>query len=63
MDSSWITNLLPFWILGVPLIVSIISYMRMPRQRDLARPDRTRDRPDKARESHIRAGDATVSRG
>lgn len=64
MDSSWITNLLPFWILGKPLIVSIISYMRLPNQSDLAAPpDRTRERHNIVRESHIRAGDTAVSRG
>ena len=63
MASSWITSILPFWILGLPLIISIISYMRLPRQRDLAPPDRTRERHNLTRESHIRAGDTVVSRG
>jgi hypothetical protein len=35
MTTSLLVNALPFWILGVPLVLSIISYMRMPRQRDL----------------------------
>jgi len=39
MSSSWLVNILPFWILGVPLVIAIISYMRMPRQRDLVSPD------------------------
>lgn len=34
MDNSWITNALPFWILGVPLAVAVISYLRIPRHRD-----------------------------
>lgn len=63
MSSSWITNILPFWILGVPLVVAIISYLRMPNQRDLAQPDRRGERRNIVREEHIRAGDTAVSRG
>ncbi len=63
MESSWITNLLPFWILGIPLIVSIISYMRLPSQRELAQPERSTGRHDTLRNSHIRAGETAGSRG
>lgn len=63
MASSWITNILPFWILGVPLIVSIISYMRLPSQRELARPERGSDRHDTERHSDHRAGQTAASRG
>lgn len=63
MASSWITNILPFWILGVPLVVSIISYMRLPSQRRLATSGRDGRRHDDLRESHIRTGEAAVSRG
>lgn len=35
MSSFELVNILPFWILGVTLLVGIISYMRMPRQSDL----------------------------
>jgi hypothetical protein len=35
MPSFELVNILPFWILGIPLLVGIISYMRMPRQSDL----------------------------
>lgn len=63
MDNSWITNALPFWILGVPLVVSVISYMRMPRQSDLVPPDRRNDRRNIVREPVIRSGDTAVARG
>ncbi len=63
MGSSWLINILPFWILGLPLAVAIISYIRLPAQRDLAPPDRTRERHNIVRESHIRAGDTAASRG
>lgn len=63
MDNAWITNVLPFWILGVPLAVSVISYMQMPRQRDLVPPDRRHDRRNITGEPVIRAGDTPVSRG
>jgi len=63
MDDSWITNALPFWILGVPLLVSVISYMRMLRQRDLVPPDRRHERNNITDEAVIRAGDTPVSRG
>lgn len=33
--SSLIGPILPFWILGVPLIIGVISWMRMPKQSDL----------------------------
>ncbi len=63
MDNSWITNALPFWILAVPLVVSVISYIRMPRQSDLVPPDRRNDRRNITGEPVIRSGDTTVSRG
>ena len=63
MASSWMASILPFWILGVPLVVAIISYFRMPSQDKLAPPDRTRERHNIVREPHIRAGDTAVSRG
>lgn len=63
MSSSWITNLLPFWILGVPLVIAIINYLQMPAQRDLAPPDRREDRRNIVGETAIRAGDTAVSRG
>lgn len=63
MSSSWITNLLPFWILGVPLVVAIVNYLRMPGQRDLAPPDRREDRRNIVGETAIRAGDTAVTRG
>jgi len=40
MPSSLVTTILPFWILGVPLIVAIISLLRLPRHRDIVPPDR-----------------------
>ncbi|MCM0000272.1 MAG: hypothetical protein NBV68_12875 [Erythrobacter sp.] len=63
MDNSWITNVLPFWILGVPLVVSVISYMRLPSQSDLVPPDRRAERNNIVREPVIRSGDTAVSRG
>ena len=63
MDNSWITNALPFWILGIPLVLSVISYMRLPRQGVLVPPDRRHDRRNITGEPVIRAGDTTVSRG
>lgn len=45
MADFTITNLLPFWILGVPLAIAVISWARMPRQNQLAPVDRRgRDR-------------------
>jgi hypothetical protein len=45
MTSFIITNLLPFWILGVPLVIALASWARMPRQSQLAPVDRRgRDR-------------------
>lgn len=58
-----IVNILPFWILGVPLIVAIISYFRMPRQSELAPPDRRSERQNLVREPAIRSGDTVISRG
>ena len=63
MGFSWLINILPFWILGLPLALAIISYVRLPRRRDLVPPDRTRERHNVVRESHIRAGDTAASRG
>ncbi len=63
MASSWIANLLPFWILGIPFVVAIISCLRLPSQDKLAPPDRRRERHNIVRESHITAGDTAVSRG
>lgn len=63
MDNAWITNVLPFWILGIPLVVSVISYMRLPRQSDLVPPDRRAERNNIVREPVIRSGDTAVSRG
>ncbi len=63
MSSSWIVNLLPFWILGVPLVIAIISYLRMPRQSELAPPDRREDRRNIVGETAIRAGDTAVWKG
>lgn len=63
MDNSLIKNALPFWILGTPLVVSVISYMRKPSRSDLAPPDRRYERNNIVREPVIRSGDAAVSRG
>lgn len=30
--NSFTGLILPFWILGVPLVVAVISWMRMPKQ-------------------------------
>lgn len=63
MNSFSIVNLLPFWILGLPLLVGIFSYFRMPSHTDLVPRDRRAERHNIARESHIRAGDTAASRG
>jgi hypothetical protein len=63
MDNSWIANALPLWILGVPLVVSVISYMRKPSLSDPATPDRRYERNNIVREPVIRSGDTAVSRG
>lgn len=63
MNSFSIVNLLPFWILGLPLIVAIFSYFRMPRHVDLVPRDRRAERHNIVRESHIHAGDTAASRG
>ncbi len=34
---------LPFWILGVPLVIAMISYVRTPKHRDLATSDQRRN--------------------
>ncbi len=63
MDYSYIVNILPFWILGVPLAVAVISYLKMPRQSELVPPDRRNDRQNLVREPAITSGDTVVSRG
>lgn len=63
MDYSSIVNVLPFWILGVPLAVAIISFMKMPRQSAIAPPDRREERHNIVREPAIRSGDTVISRG
>ncbi len=35
--------LLPFWILGVPFVAAIVSFLRLPSQRDLAPRHRQHD--------------------
>lgn len=63
IDNYWIKNALPFWILGVPLLVSVISYTQMPGQRALVPPDRREERRNIVREPVIRSGDIAASRG
>lgn len=63
MAYSSIVNALPFWILGVPLALAVISYVRMPRQSDLVPPDRREERSNFAREPEFRAGEAVASEG
>lgn len=41
--NSFIGPLLPFWILGVPLVVAVISWLRMPKQGDLTHADHIRN--------------------
>lgn len=38
MNSSLVSAILPFWILGVLLLVAIISLLRLPTRLDLAAP-------------------------
>lgn len=45
MSSFNIIPILPFWILGVPLAVAIISLIRLPKQSELARSDGDRNNP------------------
>jgi hypothetical protein len=40
MSNFAAINILPFWILGVPLVVAIISLTRLPRRRNIAPTDR-----------------------
>lgn len=56
MDFSSIVNILPFWILGVPLAIAIISYIRMPRQADLTPPDRRSQRESLTSDAGSRSG-------
>lgn len=42
---SFVGSVLPFWILGVPLVVAVISWMRMPRQGHLAPRDHRNTNP------------------
>lgn len=41
--NSTIIPLLPFWILGVPLIIGVISWPRTPKQGDLTHADHSRN--------------------
>lgn len=43
--SSLVGPILPFWILGVPLVVAVISWLRLPKRGDLAPPDRRQNTP------------------
>lgn len=63
MASFSIINALPFWILGVPLVIAVVSYMRMPRQRDLVPTHDRADHQNGVREPAARRGDNNVSRG
>jgi hypothetical protein len=42
MSSLNIIPALPFWILGVPFVVALISWLRMPKQSDLTHADGSR---------------------
>ena len=63
MDFSSIVNILPFWILGVPLAIAIISYIRMPRQADLTSPDRRSQRESLTSDAGSRSGETSIPRG
>jgi hypothetical protein len=63
MSSSLLVNGLPFWILAVPLIVGVISYIQTPRLGDHVPPDRREDRRNIAGEAYIQSGDTAISRG
>lgn len=43
MGSFDLINLLPFWILGFPLVVALVSLMRLPRRSDLIHADPRRE--------------------
>jgi hypothetical protein len=63
MDFSSIVNILPFWILGVPLAIAIISHIRMPRQADLTPPDRRSQRESLTSDAGSRSGETSIPRG
>lgn len=63
MDSSRRRNFLTLRIIGLSLDVSVISYIRMSRQRDLVRTDRRAERRNIVRAPANGSGSTAVSRG
>jgi hypothetical protein len=54
---------LPFWILGLPLAVAIISYVRPAQQGGFIPPDRRNQRSNFISDPIIRAGDSVLFKG
>lgn len=53
MNSAFFNALLPFWILGFPLVIAIVNLVLLPKQSEIARSDHIpRTQPDE------RVGDA-----
>jgi hypothetical protein len=63
MNFSQMAVILPFWILGLPLLVGIIAFMRPRTVRGFVPPDRRTQRANLIGDPIIKAGNSVLFEG
>lgn len=56
-------SILPFWILGLPLLIAIIAYFKPANTRGFLPPDRRNQRANLIGDAVITAGDTVLFKG
>ena len=62
LSSQWMVAL-PFWILGLPLVVAVIAYFKPARFSGFIPPDRRNQRSNVISDPVIQAGDSVLFKG
>lgn len=63
MSLSQLAVILPFWILGLPLVIGIVAWMRSGPIRGFIPPDRRNQRSNIIGDPIIKAGDTVLFEG